>query len=195
MKKQHFFVTFLTLIFMGLLGYYILHSGYYPIAIVNGELIGAYRLNKESSARYTYYTRTAAISGIDVRENNSFIVELRQSVLSGLIDETIINQELRKLFNSDIQAVAERRVGEHEAEIGELDTVASVLYGLSLEDFKKIVLVPQAKKDLLREKLAERGNDADKWIIDAKKSARVRIFSTRFSWNGAAVVAKNKIEN
>ena len=190
MKKQHFFITFLALVFFGLLGYYFIHNGYYPIAMVNGEFIGAHRLNKESTVRYSYYTKTAALGGMTAEDKNSLFFEFRRMALGGLIEDMLIEQGLRGMTDGDIKKAAEQRLTERETDINGLSTVASTLYGLDLADFKTIVLLPQAKKDMLRERIMERGSDAEDWFAETKKTARVRLFSTQFSWDGNGVVAK-----
>jgi len=82
-----FKITLLLIIFITLGVYYLIHNGYYPVALVNGKLISARLYEKEFRAALIYYRnamRTYAREDLDLKKYADFVEELRRAALHNL---------------------------------------------------------------------------------------------------------------
>src|SRR3989344_241693 len=91
-KYKKFAITFLSLISVGLLTYFIANQGWYPIAIVNGKFITERDLRKEYSAAARYYAEAFNLG----QETKLLKKEIRRAILDKLIENVLIYDELKE---------------------------------------------------------------------------------------------------
>ena len=187
MRRQHFVLSFLVLIFAGLLTYYSARFGYYPTLIVNGQWIFASRVAQEARASYTYYIRLAETQKMTL--NPAAVAnELQRATLERFVEKTLVSEELKSRLGGRVAAAVNRKIDAAVVRPAELSSAAKTLYGLDSETFRRLMLEPQAEIDVLREELAANGLNYDEWLAQQKAAASVQILFTPYRWNGEKMV-------
>lgn len=171
-----------------LLAVYLVASDRYPIAMVNGQAIGAKRFRSQYRAAQTYLGNARkAVAGTSTSSNIPDS-ELQAVVLDQLIESTLAQQGAEKEVGGDLDYLVENKMANYDSD-QKLAAAASGLYGISYADFRKDFLVPQAEADILLGRLYLRGEKLEDWLKNARASARVSIFSSKFRWDGSKVMA------
>lgn len=182
-KFQWFYLTFLAIIFISLGAYYFVHFGYYPAAIVNFDFIMTSSLNEEYAVVFRYYSKILANQGgVDINSVD-FRRELRRAALNDLVEKSLIRQELKNRVGRELAILVENKINFAEIDGKRLEEAAEVLYGLGLADFKEMVLVPQAQREILEGRLYLEKKSISDWLTEAAGSARVTILTPEFSWD------------
>lgn len=184
MKFKRFTVTFLSLISGGLVIYFIASQGWYPVAVVNGKFITERNVRKEYSAAARYYAEAFDIK----QEAGVFRKEIRRAVLDKLIENVLIYNELKRKLGSDMTSAVSTKLQNlnlDEAKVGE---ATAVLYGLTFQEFKDIILIPQATREILEVYLSEEKKDIGEWLKDARAGASVTLIAREFSWKDSQVI-------
>ncbi|MEK7549130.1 MAG: hypothetical protein AAB496_01400 [Patescibacteria group bacterium] len=190
MSKNLFLAILLGVI--TIFGAYFILSDFYPVALVDFKIINARDFNKDYSGALIYYknaldvyVRDSALINADEVKN-----ELKRAVLDNLIENILIDKELKsELSFSDIDELADKKI--EEATRGKsVKEEAKTLYGFYYEEFKDRVLIPQAKKEILEERLFSKRENFEEKIIEAKSKAKVMIFLSGFEWNGKEVIIR-----
>lgn len=188
-KFQWFYLTFLGLIFVGLAGYYLIHFGYYPVAVVNTEIISAKDLNYEFSLAYRYYSVVLGNKhGYDV-ESREFRRELRGAALENLIEKSLIYKEAKARIGRELERLVDNKINKEITNQQSVEEAAKLLYGMNLADFKELVLVPQARKEILEGRLFLEKKDFRNWLAQTKNSASVFILTPEFYWESGELKA------
>ncbi|MBI2024584.1 MAG: SurA N-terminal domain-containing protein [Candidatus Harrisonbacteria bacterium] len=184
MKDQlnKFVIGFLALIFVGLASYFVVRSGYYPVAIVNSQIIIARSLDREFIVAYQYYSRILAEqNGINVKSNN-FKKELRRASLQDIIEKTLIRQELNKQIGGQLSVLIQERLN-NSGDLSKIEEAAKLLYGLELAEFEKLILVPRAEREILENQFSSEGKILEEWLAETAKNASVILLTPEFNWN------------
>ena len=192
MSLQRFFTVFLVILFVGLGSYYLVHFGYYPLAVVDRSLITANRFETEYAVAYYYYLRALANSEDTDPRSREFKKELRRAVLEDLVDQALINRDLTTRVGKELPEIVENKIiSAQRADLKTIEETAKMLYGLSLADFKSLVLVPQAQKEILQGRLFLEKQDYEAWLREAKKNAKVFIVTPEFYWEDSSVKSRD----
>jgi hypothetical protein len=186
---QHFFLTFLAIIFVGLASYYVVHFGYYPIAIVNGSVIFSRSLTDEYFVAYRYYANLLGPQNEEVA-SLEFKKELRRAVLNDLIEKSLIRQELKTRVGKDLNSLVENKT-KISAKGDDMEEAANLLYGLSLVDFREMVLVPKAQREILEGRLFLENKTIENWLAEAAENASVFILTPEFYWDKNRVALRD----
>ncbi|MDO8466529.1 MAG: SurA N-terminal domain-containing protein [bacterium] len=188
MSLEKYFTTFLLILFVGLGAYYMVHFGYYPVAIVNSSLVTANRFETEYAVAYHYYLRALGSNKDSDPRSRGFKRELRRAVLEDLVDQSLIKNDLVFRVGKDLPEIVENKImTAQKIDLKTIEETAKMLYGLSLADFKSLVLVPQAQKEILQGRLFLEKKDYEKWLQEAKKNAKVFIVTPEFYWQDMGV--------
>jgi hypothetical protein len=187
-KFQWYYLTFLSVIFVGLGFYYLVHFGFYPLAIVNGHLVSARSFNNEFLAAYQYYSRVLA-GQMDVN-SREFRGELRRATLAGLIQKSLISAELKEKVGDDLKTIVYNKIGAGGANTEALERAAQTVYGLSLADFKQMILIPQAEREVLEGRLFLEKKKLEDWLASASKNAKVLIVTPEFYWDAGQLIVR-----
>lgn len=186
---QHFFLTFLAIIFVGLASYYVVHFGYYPIAIVNGNLVFARSLTDEYFVAYRYYANLLGPQN-DRVASLEFKKELRRATLNDLIEKSLIGQELKNRVGRDLDSLVDNKI-KIPAKSDDVEKAANLLYGLSLADFREMVLVPKAQREILEGRLFLEKKNIEEWLVGAAENASVFILTPEFYWDKNRVALRD----
>jgi len=190
-KKRGFYAALVLMVIIGLTIFYIIQIGYYPVAVVNSNFVSAKSFSNAASSAHHYYTK--AIQSIeDESEEVKFKVnnEIRRATLDKMIENVLIKKELSKRLGSDLAQLVARKTDIPQLKEPNFDDAVFNLYGLSILEFKKLVLVPQAREELLFDSIREDKDDFSKWIKEARENASVIILAPEFSWDGEKIIFK-----
>ena len=191
-KRKRFTIAFLAIIFAALACVTLVRLNYYPVAIIGNHVIGARQFMKDYAAVEAYYenalrTYAAATSTAPLQKPTGKDIEAH--VLNQLVEMVLVGDGAKKEAGGDLDSLVKGKLSPYDADSA-FQHSAEVLYGLPFSDFKAEVLVPQAERDILKGRLFLKGEKFDDWLVSAKRSARVIIFSPAFYWDGEKVVGK-----
>ena len=173
--------------------FYLISSRSYPVAVVNFSSIGYASFKKDTAAATRYYAKALEtynkgqanlVNAPDVRR------EIEKAVLDRLIENNLIDKELRKIMkSSDIENIINNKIEQATAGV-DISKEVETLYGLTIADFKENVLKPQARRDALEGRFILENKNMSDWLKEARTKARVLILIPNFSWNGEEVIVK-----
>ena len=177
------------LIFSGIvlvgLGFFVLVSqGYYPVLVVDGEIVSARTFRKDYQAATIYYRNVLQMYASSTEALGDLKPEdIELSVLEQLIENNLVSKEVRHQLGSDLEALMQSKIERFGADTDLVQGVRQ-LYGLNFEDFRNRVLIPQAEREILSGRLFLSGKKIDDWLSEAKQKANVVTFSGQFRWSG-----------
>ena len=174
--------------------YAFISNGFFPAAYADGEFISARTQEAQVTAAVTYYDtiiKQAPPQGSAPKSVKEITPEIRRGVVEKLIENSIVRHQFAKKLGTAKQLI-DAKVNDPALDKDETKKNIKALYGLDIPAFKQMVLMPQARKELLAAKIAEEKLNFEDWLKARKKEARVIIFLKGLSWNGAEVVAKAK---
>ncbi len=181
-------IGFLIIIGIIVTFFVLLSTKVYPVATVNDGLISARTFQIATTAAEHYYgnllTLGSATTSVDV-----FKSEMRRLALQTLIEDELVMSHLKTVYESaSLEAVvAQKMEGALSSSAGNKDEAVRELFGISLEEFKQIVLAPRARLELLAEDLARTQVDPAAWLVQALEEADVTISLSDLAWNDGAV--------
>ncbi|MDO8664499.1 MAG: hypothetical protein Q7K44_03080 [Candidatus Liptonbacteria bacterium] len=201
--KYKLYIIFFVIIGLGVTAIYFVSVGYYPIAVVNGDIITANTFINNYDTASVYYrnflktygsalsTGSGQASSSQIETNSSTLQiltpsQIQKSVLAGLIENILIEKGARKEMGKELDRLVGEKVSQ-AVEVPEIEKAVWTIYGLSLNDFKREVLVPQAERDILTGSLFLKGQKIEDWLSAEKKSSNIVILSRKFYWNGEDV--------
>lgn len=183
------FIIFITTFFLALF-IIVVMTGFYPVAIVEGTPIFQRTWRKAEDAAKNFIKAEAVKSGkaIDLSssENADFLLEVKRGTLTFLIEDLILQKEGGKVIDG-FERLNKERVDTALREGENLEQASRLVYGLDLKDFVSLVLLPQARRDVLQEALGEKAQDFNVWFLSVKKSKQVRLMFIPFRWDGEVV--------
>lgn len=166
-------------------------TGFYPVAWVEGTPILFHTWQKAQKGLIAFtqiQLQTAGSRLIDFSslENAELFLDVKRGTLTFLIEDALLRREGGNLIK-DFGRLAEERVDGAIGKKAELERAARLIYGLEFKDFRNLVLMPQARRDILQEKFSGEGGNFEEWFSEIKKSKSVRLFLVPFQWNGEHV--------
>lgn len=190
MKKYFFVISIIILLSMG-----IFYVGFFPVVSINGDLL-LYRDLTKSVGAIEQLQRTSSGAGLPSLAGTTTLSalstsDIQRGALEELVREKIIAQELAHIDSSrdwndrvarDVEGLLS---GKNR---GVLEEATRALYRLNLKDFKKLVLVPQIREELLRKELELRAKDPEVWIESAFQNARVKIYFFNYEWRDGNLI-------
>lgn len=173
----------------------IIYAGFFPIASINDDWLW-YRDLAKSVGAIEQLKRTSSGVGLPSLAGTTTLSalstsDIQRGALEEFIREKIIAQELARVDSSrDWNGRVARDVegllsGKNRGVLGE---ATRELYGLRLDDFKRLVLAPQIREELLRKELELRAKDPEVWLEAAFKNARVKIYFLDYEWKEGELV-------
>lgn len=135
-----------------LLFFILLESGFYPAVLAPKFIITSRQFDKVVASSLFYYQKTFSVYATSAPINESgFQKEIKRAVLDKLIEDKITDEILiKKLGHKELKRLVDEKI-TNLAINNEVAKASQVLYNLSLEDFKKLVLIPQAKTEIAKE--------------------------------------------
>lgn len=200
MKK--WIVLLISLLFVsGIL--YTITARLYPVLIVNSRFVSARDFDNAFAAASNYYERAADLDksrGLNpVINPQSQKSEIKRAILDSLIEDSLIEEELQKrIKKNDLEAMVVKNIDnalkDNALKLSDIEKEVEVIYGVSLRDFKKTALAPQAKREILEGRLLLGDNTKSdvlgQWLQNAKAKAKIFILLPGFEWNGKEITIK-----
>ncbi|MBM3257462.1 MAG: hypothetical protein FJY98_04045 [Candidatus Liptonbacteria bacterium] len=162
---------------------FLVREGYYPVAWVGGELLSAREFSSQFRAAKKYFINAAQVYGATSTPSTA---GLEGAVLEGLIETSLIRAEVKKEIGDGAKDLIEERV-EVFAKDEELIEAAKIIYGVSPEEFRAMVLVPQVEREILAGRLYLRGLEFSEWLDRAKREASIIMLTPGFEWTGKEI--------
>lgn len=180
------------LIFIGVIAvvYFIFSSKVYPVATVNGGLISAHAFQITSVAAEQYYTNLlGTYGGSASTTQEEFTSAMRRIALQALIEDSLVKAYLETIYEpAPLELAVNKRVDEVlAASDGQTAAAAQELFGVTAEEFKEVVLLPQARIELLKKELEIKQIDPGVWMDEQLHAAIVTITLRDLTWGDAQV--------
>ncbi len=192
MRRHHFYIGLIALVLLGAGVFYVLHNALYPVATVNGVMISAGEFQRVALAGLNFYVKTeeaAAHRQLTTDEVSTLYAEIRRATLDKLLGERLIDGELGRRFGGEVLALANQKIAD--AHVDRLRAAVPELYGTTFEEFQEMLLLPEAKQELLDEALKSESSDVAIWLPSARHNARAMIFLPKLQWsNGTVEIAE-----
>lgn len=154
-----------------------------PVLKVNGKNIGYGKFLKIKRALEKFNK----ISKVNLGDNINQI-SLLNLMEQEFLDTFINNVDRNILFEA--QKVVDKAI-ERTPNLT-LDKASEELYDLNAKDFKNLVLLPQAKKDLLDKHFNEKGQDILRAWASLYGTASVKIYYPGYYWDTTEYTIKKK---
>lgn len=182
-------VSFTVLIAVALI---ILMAGLYPVALVNNRPIWRSHLRKAEEAEKKLTNTQAKSLGFKPvnftsSTNQDLLNGLRQDILTTLIEGKMIEEEGKNVVGKFDELSRKRMMDTLQGGGTDLSKAVRTVYNLSLKDFENMVLLPQARRDVLRVFLAGEGKNFEEWIKEIKAKKTVKLFLVPYRWDGERV--------
>lgn len=166
-------------------------TGFYPVAMVDGTPV-FYRTWRKTDEAAKHFANTQLIlrgeSPIDfsASRNAELLLEGRKETLTSLIEDVILRQEGKKFWKNFNKSLSIRVLQALES--GEdVERAVKAAYNLDLDDFQDIVLLPQARRDLVSEILRSSNQGFEEWLGEVKKRKRIFLIFVPFRWKGGRI--------
>ena len=161
------------------------------MAIVDGSPIFSRTWRKANIGAVRFFNATSYSSGFkpidfSLPENKGLLRSIESGTLTFLIEDKIILREGRGL-EKKFESLSSDKINEALRQVGDVEQKAALIYGLSLKDLRTLVLLPQARRDVLQELVDKKGVGLEEWMVRAKQKTSVRLILTSFVWNGEKV--------
>lgn len=175
--------------------FYLFRLKLYPAAIVNGVWVGARDLDERAHAATQYYDKallTYKLEDGTAPPRDTVEREIKRAVLDKLVENIIVSDELEKrLGKEEARSAVEKKISSTPYETEEVKKAVADLYGFTLEEFRDIILVPQAERELLEDQFSkEKEGVFAAWLAGAREAAKVTVFAHLFRWNQGQVEFK-----
>ncbi len=189
-RKYRFHIAFGLLVFSGLFLFFLVSLGYYPIAIVNGDVISGRKFKKHFEAGNLYYDRfQETYKELIAKDSTLAPRDIQASILEQLIEDKLVHKGVREELKDDFDYLLKAKVEKYDEDVS-LQQAALTLYGLNFNDFKEEILIPQAERELLSARLFLKGEKIEDWLLKTKRTSKVSILSNQFHWTGDKVELK-----
>ncbi|MFA5083977.1 MAG: hypothetical protein WC475_01135 [Candidatus Paceibacterota bacterium] len=168
-------IGFLVLVFFVLLQF-----NFYPVAFTPKWLITSRQLDKIVASSLVYNQKTLSVyaTGTPVIDAD-FRKEIKRAALDKMIEDEIIGETLiKKLGAGELKILVNEKLAALSFN-GEIANAVQTLYNLSLNDFRDLVLTPEAKREILEEQGIN--------LEDIKKSCHPIILAPGFYWQNGVL--------
>lgn len=186
--KKLYILFFLLLIFaFGLL--FVFRQGWYPVALVNNQLLWGWAYEETYATIEKYYTKEASTYNLpEFKGQNSdqFRSDLKLATLNTIIDNMLITDGLYAMKGDDEKQLVNEKLSVY-LDDEKIASAASALFNLSVSDFLDTILAPQARREIITETLLKEGKQFDEWLSRQRSDASVTFFISEYVWKPEGV--------
>lgn len=167
--------------FLILVIFIVLQLNFYPVALTSKWIITDRQFNKIVESSLVYYQKTFSVYTTSTPiVDAKFQKEIKRAALDKLIEDKIINEILsEKLGSKELERLANDKLTTLSVN-NDIANASQALYNLSLKDFKNLVLMPEAKREIL----TEQGIN----LQEIKKSYQPVILIPGFYWQNEVLI-------
>ncbi len=172
---------------------FVLAGGYWAVAFVNKAPVSHREFNDWYGAALNFYQNNLKMAGKDpkVLDSDDARKELKRAVLESLVESKLIEEELKnRIGQSVLNMMVQEKIDKTDINNENLKKGAEVLYGLSTEKLKEIILVPKAEEEILEGRLFAENKNLDNWLKEKKAQSTVIITLPGFFWENGEVKTK-----
>lgn len=168
-------------------------TGYWPIAMVDRTPVTYNRFRENFMMADHFYRSNLKLAG----ENDQTIMsadarrDLQRVTMEGMVEQILIDHELAKKYSaSDLTQLIDNKVEGIDLTSGDMAKGTQLLYGLTPDQFKELVLIPKAKQEILEGNLTLQNGTFNDWLTARKGEAHVSIFIPALYWQSGEVKVK-----
>lgn len=168
-------------------------TGYWPIALVDRTPVTYNEFKENFMMADHFYRSNLKLAGEDDRTVMSADAQrdLQRVTMEGIVEQVLIGHELAKRYSSsDLKQLVDNKIGSIDLASGDMAKGTQLLYGLTPEQFKELVLIPKAKQEILEGNLTLQNGTFNDWLTTRKSEAHVSIFIPALYWQGGEVKVK-----
>lgn len=188
-------IRYLAFILGGIVvaGLILFFTGFFPIAKVNGDFLW----HREFSAYQGAFNRFRAnIESVNPSSPSLGFQNIKEEDLTtSLLEELIVRKIIFGVgnksfanFNKNAEDIMGEALGGQEAK--SLTEAAKTLYGLSLAEFRELILLPEAREIALRRSIESSGQNYEEWFLQQLKTADVKIYFYDYQWEDGGLVGE-----
>lgn len=164
----------------------------YPVAIVDGSPVWMRTWEQMIDAVEKFTNAERQIrreSPLDfsLPENARTLSEIRRNTLTYIIEDKIISEEGSNYIDGFGSFTGEEVQKIMRASTRDPEEIARDVYGMTIDEYKALILAPEARRSAISGALESRGRTLDEWLYEMKIKKSVRIYFTEYRWNGKAV--------
>ena len=179
--RKKYIVIPVVILFLGAVTY--AAFGFLPVLSVEGKRVSYGQFLKMYGA-YQYYDKVAEREAAPNKE-------LRKLVLQGFVEDILLDKLIQKTnsdFDNQAKDLVERAIADSkDLALGE---ATKQLYGLSTADFKKLILIPEAKKNLLAKHYETSPDELERVWNEIIQNADVKVYYPGYLWEQGMVKVK-----
>ena len=167
-------------------------------ALISGErILPAIALGGDSFSFRDFYLDRDGLAlnrdltgEIDPALKNISDPDLERGIINSFVEDALITAELQRRGKN--QSDTEKLISDNikPESLGKIEEATTKLYGWSADDFKKFILFPQARRQILEVEFNREKINFDAWLGRAKKEADVSIYLPRWRWVSGGVQGK-----
>ena len=165
-------------------------TGLWPVARVGAAPITYAAFRDNFMMADHFYRSNVKIGGKGDQAMSTKEVQrdLQRVTMEGLIDRILIDRELASRYSAgDLNRLIANKVEGIDLTSEMMVKAMRLMYGLTPEEFKELVLIPKAKQEILEGNLSLRNENFNDWLTAQKAAAHVSIFVPALQWNGKGV--------
>ncbi len=183
---RKFFIILLLMVGVGIGGYILVKGDVFPVAVVDSGFISARTFDRSVKALAQYYE----VSAKNAAANNKPVpvspgtAALKKAMLAQLIQDELIARNFHAVAGKDADAVVLKKLEsvKDKTESAEFQNAVRAFYGLSIDEFKDFVLIPEARREVITDALRAKHEDFEAWVKGLQTKASVFILLRGFSW-------------
>ncbi len=195
--KKHKFLLSVFVVSVAMGGFLFSYFSYNIVALVDGKIIWKKDMDETVNLMIKYYDTDSHHSVTEISDSEFFqdkdlLNRMQKEALARIIDYKILISELEKI-NPDWKDLATAKIDDAISQTESADKFEEgikAIYGMSFNDFKSKVLMPQAQFEIISDELKNDGKEYDQWIKDKKKETEIKIFIDGLMWKDGEVVVR-----
>lgn len=179
---------------VGIGGLIAMQNDWYPIAMVNFDIITRHAFERNYFTATTYYENAFMVYGKqqDQLEISQIKKELTRATLDKLVFDSLIASEVvKRIGSSESGTIAEQKINEF-MKAQDINTAVETLYGINFDEFKNRILIPQAYREILEDRMLLANENFDAWLSEKKQNSSIFIFFPGLEWQNNVVQVQEK---
>jgi len=164
--------------------------GLYPVVIVNGSWVMAYRYHTSYQLAYNYYSFYNN-PNLTQTEKDDFEKALKKAAIENSIDSVFVNDRLnQELGATDLNQKINNEVNKLINDEKVKNDLLNKILKTSEKNAREYFLNDLAKMQILSGRLALESKNILEWVPEQRKTAKVSVLIPGVVWNGNAIEIK-----